>query len=44
MITHPVDDAARSFYRRWGFEDLPSDPRGAMIVRMADLEKSGIGS
>jgi GNAT superfamily N-acetyltransferase len=42
VITHPIDDQVRSFYRRWGFQDLPFDPRRAMIVRMADLEKSGI--
>ena len=42
VITHPVDEAVRAFYRRWGFADLPFDPRGAMIVRMVDLEKSGI--
>jgi hypothetical protein len=32
----------REFYRRCGFEDLPFDPRRAMIVRMIDLERSGI--
>ena len=37
VITHPLDDAAREFYRQFGFEDLPFDPRRAMIVRMADL-------
>ena len=42
VITHPIDDRARAFYRRWGFADLPFDPRGAMIVRMIDLERSGI--
>lgn len=42
VITHPIDDAVRGFYRRWGFEDLPGDPRGAMIVRIVDLEASGI--
>jgi GNAT superfamily N-acetyltransferase len=42
VITHPLDDRARTFYRRWGFQDLPFDPRGAMIVRMVDLERSGI--
>jgi GNAT superfamily N-acetyltransferase len=42
IITHPIDDAVRTFYRRWGFVDLPFDPRGAMIIRMVDLEKSGI--
>lgn len=42
VITHPVDDGARAFYRRWGFEDLPFDPGHAMIVRMTDLEANGI--
>ena len=42
VITHPIDDRARAFYRRWGFADLPFDPRGAMIVRMVDLERSGV--
>jgi GNAT superfamily N-acetyltransferase len=42
VITHPIDESVRAFYRRWGFEDLPGDPRGAMIVRIIDLEASGI--
>jgi len=42
VITHPIDDRARAFYRRWGFQDLPFDPRRAMIVRMVDLERNGI--
>lgn len=42
VITHPVDEEVRVFYRRWGFVDVPFDPRRAMIVRMVDLEKSGI--
>jgi GNAT superfamily N-acetyltransferase len=40
VVTHPLDDAVRGFYRRWGFQDLPFDPRRAMIVRMADLRRS----
>lgn len=40
IITHPLDDRIRSFYARWGFQDLPFDPRHAMIVRMADMRKS----
>jgi GNAT superfamily N-acetyltransferase len=40
VITHPIDDRAREFYRRWGFQDLPFDPRRAMIVRMVDLERN----
>ena len=42
VITHPIDEQAREFYRRWGFQDLPFDPRRAMIVRMVDLERNGI--
>ncbi|MGD0023175.1 MAG: GNAT family N-acetyltransferase [Xanthobacteraceae bacterium] len=42
VITHPIDEQARAFYRRWGFQDLPFDPRRAMIVRMVDLERSRI--
>ncbi len=37
VITHPLDDGVRRFYARWGFEDLPQDPRRAMIIRMADV-------
>jgi GNAT superfamily N-acetyltransferase len=43
VITHPIDDQVRQFYRRWGFEDLPFDPKRSMVVRMLDLQKSGIG-
>ncbi len=43
VITHPLDELARRFYGRWGFQDLPFDPRRAMIVRIADLERSGLG-
>lgn len=38
VITHPLDDHVRGFYARWGFRDLPFDPRRAMLVRMVDLE------
>jgi predicted N-acetyltransferase YhbS len=41
VFTHPLDDELRAFYRRFGFEDLPFDPRRAMIVRIADLERNG---
>lgn len=41
VLTHPLDDSLRAFYARWGFEDLPFDPRRAMFVRMADLRRSG---
>jgi GNAT superfamily N-acetyltransferase len=42
VITHPFDDQVRAFYARWGFEDMPFEPKQAMIVRMVDLERSGI--
>jgi GNAT superfamily N-acetyltransferase len=44
VLTHPIDDQVREFYRRWGFEDVPFDPRQSMIVRMVDLEKSGLAA
>ncbi len=40
VITHPLDDGVRGFYARWGFRDLPFDPRSAMWVRMVDLRRS----
>jgi GNAT superfamily N-acetyltransferase len=40
IITHPLDDGVRAFYARWGFQDLPFDPRRAMMVRMDDLDRS----
>jgi predicted N-acetyltransferase YhbS len=43
VLAHPLDDALRAFYARWGFEDLPFDPRRAMFVRMLDLQRSGFG-
>jgi GNAT superfamily N-acetyltransferase len=39
IITHPIDDGVRGFYAKWGFQDLPFDPRRAMIVRIADLAR-----
>jgi GNAT superfamily N-acetyltransferase len=42
VLTHPIDEQVREFYRRWGFEDVPFNPRRSMIVRMVDLEKSGL--
>jgi GNAT superfamily N-acetyltransferase len=44
VLTHPIDEQVRQFYRRWGFEDLPFDPKRSMIVRMVDLEKSGFAA
>jgi predicted N-acetyltransferase YhbS len=41
VVTHPLDDDVRAFYARFGFEQLPFDPRRAMAVRIADLVQSG---
>jgi hypothetical protein len=38
VITHPHDDDVRGFDARWGFQDLPFDPRRAMFVRLVDLQ------
>ncbi|HEX4050234.1 MAG TPA: GNAT family N-acetyltransferase [Steroidobacteraceae bacterium] len=42
VVTHPVDESVRAFYAHFGFVDLPFDPLRAMIVRMSDLERSGV--
>jgi GNAT superfamily N-acetyltransferase len=42
VLIHPLDDSTRKFYARHGFQDLPFDPRRTMVVRMVDLETSGI--
>ncbi len=41
VMTHPLDEMARAFYRKHRFEDLPQDPRQAMIIRMVKLEMTG---
>jgi predicted N-acetyltransferase YhbS len=41
VLTHPLDDGVRHFYRTFGFENLPFDPNASMAVRIADLEASG---
>ena len=43
LLTHPLDDGVRAFYRGFGFIDLPFDPQRSMAVRIRDLEKSGFG-
>lgn len=43
VLTHPLDDDVRAFYRSFGFEDLPFDPAHSMAVRIADLRHNGIG-
>ncbi len=43
VITHPLDENVRSLYAKWGFEDLPFDPRSTMIIRMVDLRANGFG-
>ncbi len=39
VITHPLDESLRGFYGRWGFSELPFDPRRAMILRMLDIQQ-----
>jgi hypothetical protein len=39
-MMHPLDDNVQGFYARFGFQDLPFDPRRAMFVCMVDLRKS----
>ena len=39
VLAHPLDEEVRGFYARWGFEELPFDPRRAMLVRMGDVQR-----
>ncbi len=41
VLTHPLDEGVREFYRNFGFDDLPYDPARSMAVRIIDLKKSG---
>jgi GNAT superfamily N-acetyltransferase len=40
VITHPLDEGVRAFYRDFGFQDLPFDPGRAMIIRIIDLKQN----
>lgn len=42
LVTHPLDENARAFYQRWGFDTLAADPQQAMFIRIRDLEISGV--
>jgi len=42
VLTHPLDDDVRAFYRSFGFEDVPFDPARSMCVRMVDLIANGM--
>lgn len=44
VMTHPLDDGARAFYSRFGFEMLSYDPKRSMIVRITDLIHNGFSS
>ena len=41
VMTHPLNDEARTFYLKYGFVDIPGDEHGAMLLRMKDIEASG---
>ena len=41
LITHPLDEKARGFYKHWGFEETPFDPTGSMIIKVSDLKNNG---
>lgn len=41
VLTHPLDDGVRTFYRGFGFETMPGDPDACMAVRLMDLTKNG---
>lgn len=40
VVAHPLDDGVRQLYGKWDFEELPFDPRRAMMIRMSVIRKS----
>lgn len=40
VVTHPLDDNLRGFYQKFGFSDLPNDPRKSMMVKMSELARA----
>ena len=39
LLVHALDDSARSFYERWGFEPSPTDPLNLQML-FKDIRKS----
>jgi GNAT superfamily N-acetyltransferase len=39
LLVHALDDSARSFYQRWGFEPSPTDPLNLQML-FKDIRKS----
>lgn len=44
VITHPLDDEVRTFYRQFDFKDLPFDPVRSMAVRISVLRSNVLPS
>jgi GNAT superfamily N-acetyltransferase len=40
VVTHPLDDDLRAFYKKYGFADLPNDPRRSMMVPMKEVARA----
>jgi predicted N-acetyltransferase YhbS len=40
ILTQPINEGVREFYRNFDFDDLPGDPKRAMILRLADIKSS----
>jgi len=44
VVVHPPDPSTRNMFHRFGFQDVPADPSGAMIVRTVDLQRNGFAA
>ena len=42
VLTHPLDEGVREFYRQFGFEDLPGDPMRSLAVRIGAIVAAGL--
>jgi GNAT superfamily N-acetyltransferase len=42
VVVEAIDDSAADFYRRWGFIDVPDNPR-RLFRKIADIRRAGAG-
>lgn len=40
ILTHPLDDDVRAFYRSYGFVDLPGDAKRSMLLRLSEVREN----
>jgi len=41
VLTHPLTPEARALYTRWGFQEVPGDPKGSLFLSVKQLKQNG---